>query len=116
MTTTSIQNKMVATGDVNSFPKLRVINFQHVNAFTDVSTNELFLSSSLSGNILSEVIADEFAHLISGSADHNDKWRSAYKSLGGRSDVSVEFDISRRRYGISKNIGGNVGNVTGIQN
>lgn len=63
----------------------------------------------------SDVVADEIAHFVSGP-DHDDDWEQAcLQSYGKIPEHNKEFDKLRRRLGIPRNIAGNIGNITGIQ-
>jgi hypothetical protein len=91
---------------------IRTVPFRHINALTDVKTGEIFLSPRIeAGN---PVIADEIAHVLSGSPLHDQPWREMCQALGGQPEPD-HLDRFRRRLGIAAHLGGNIGNITGVQ-
>jgi len=87
-----------------------------VNAFTDIDEGTIYLSQYryCTGDFL-DIVADEAAHFISGP-NHDDDWKqTCLSSYGKVPEHNAEFDGLRRRLGIPKNIAGNIGNITGIQ-
>ena len=121
MTTTCIQSKSDHISNANLLQKPRIkaiLDFKACNALIDITNGDIFLSSKIKDvDNITNVINDEFAHYYTKSADHNDKWieycKEEYDSVP---TYNPEFDKLRRRLGIDKNIGGNIGNITGIQN
>lgn len=88
--------------------------FRHINALTDVASNELYVSYLADPEC---VMSDELAHLMSGSPNHDKRWEQAAIDINGKvPDHNPEFDRLKRRLGIPNNIAANIGNITGIQN
>ena len=92
---------------------LQVIPFKCVNAFTDLSQKIIYLARDIKTEDIKNVMCDEFAHLISGSATHDKKWEDACNRLYGFVPPhNNAFDETLGKL----SMGCNVGNVTGIQN
>ena len=88
------------------------------NALADISSGEIFISINAIGsdNIIN-IVKHDLAHIISGDADHGERWLESSASLGYQpSDDFVDLAKYRKRFGIPKHIAGNIGNISGIQN
>jgi hypothetical protein len=94
-----------------------ICEFNVINAAIDISTGEMWISDKINNpDKLTNIMNDEIAHLNSGSADHDGKWKDFCQSEYGKiPEHNPEFDLLKRRLGIDKNIGGNIGNITGLQ-
>lgn len=97
--------------------KISILPFQYVGAFSDVETNEIFVSHSFIENDTFNNIAHELAHVVSGDPDHGSRFISQLESFGYKHQVQSElFTSIRRRCGIPSKIAANIGNISGIQN
>jgi hypothetical protein len=101
-------------------PRIEFVPFKHVNAFTDLSTNTIYLSTHIDPPKINDVMMDEYAHIFSRSEHHKDAWVEACNKLYGKvpecnpkSDELYDKLVSE---GIIIPLGRNVGNITGIQN
>ena len=99
-------------------PKIKAVcDFNIANALIDISSGDIFISSKIENvEEINNIVNDEFAHFFSKSANHDDKWLNYCKDEYGHVPKhNKEFDLIKRKLGFDKNIGGNIGNITGLQ-
>jgi hypothetical protein len=97
--------------------KIAILPFNHVQAFADVETGEIFVGQDFVTSNVEENIKHEFAHIISGDPDHGNKFRKQLELYNGSLSENEDlFKIIRKRIGIASNIAANIGNISGIQN
>ena len=92
---------------------INLVPFNSINAFCDIRSRDIFLNPSKIGD--HNIIIDEISHIACETPYHDYNWARTCSEMGG-STVPDELDIVRRRLGISNDIGGNIGNISGIQN
>jgi hypothetical protein len=98
--------------------KISLLPFEHVRAFADVQTGEIFASNKfVDSDNLSYDIAHELAHITSQDPDHGVKFSSCLEQFGHTLDNTTDtFKKYRKALGIPVQIAANIGNVSGIQN
>lgn len=98
--------------------KISLLPFKHVEAFADVETQEIYISSAfLSPDKIDLNFKHEFAHILSSQPDHTDDFKQCLSELGGsHAEEKDEFRRLRKICGIKPNIAANIGNISGIQN
>jgi hypothetical protein len=96
---------------------IKVLPFAHVRAFCDVETAEIFISNKFVESATAKDIAHEIAHIEAGDADHGPQFIKRLSDFGySYNQTNDIFKDVRKRIGIKKSIGSNVGNISGIQN
>jgi len=97
--------------------KITILPFQHISAFSDIDTGEIFVNQSFIDNALEENVAHELSHIISCDPDHSFKFIDQLNDFGYQyNNFNDLFKTMRRRCGIKSSIAANIGNVSGIQN
>lgn len=96
--------------------KISILPLQHVEAFADINTKEIFVGPSFFRHSLTSNIAHEVAHILSDQADHTPAFNDALTSFGYEPVECDRFESIRRRCGIRPEIAANIGNISGIQN
>lgn len=96
--------------------KITILPFNHVQAFSDVESGDIYVSRKFIQNNVEENVAHELAHIISKDPDHGQEFTCILNSFGYSYDGNNVFANIRKRCGISSKIAANIGNISGIQN
>jgi len=100
--------------------RIKFAPLKYSNAITDLSDNTIYLSTSVDPLKINDILMDEYAHIISGSGHHKDKWSKTCNILYGRiPDHNKEIDKWKDKYGKMSgccNFSSNIGNISGYSN
>jgi len=103
--------------EINTCKTITILPFRNVQAFTDISTGEIFVGRSFISKTVEYNIAHELSHIIAQDPDHSQGFKDQLEAFGYKHVDNQEiFKSIRRRCGIDNKIAANIGNISGIQN